>query len=170
MHSHTSQPRAGKHHPPHGLVHTEQTRRTHRHDRRQWRYCAGWSPDSHRRCRRQWHHRRSHALSDSSVSRLCSPSTKPPRSPAFTFSPISRSAPDAVEKRISFMSNIGDLIFFVARFHQLLLYAAFSQGLFCASSIRNRSSISENDSVRLNFSDTFPGRACSSSIRSHSSG
>lgn len=87
-----------------------------------------------------------------------------PPYPAFLKYPVSP------QKRISFMSNIGDLIFFVARFHQLLLYAAFSQGLFCASSIRNRSSISENDSVRLNFSDTFPGSACNSSILAQRSG
>ena len=90
--------------------------------------------------------------------------------PSFYIFPNIPQRPDAVEKRISFMSNIGDLIFFVARFRQLLLYAAFSQGLFCASSIRNRSSISENDSVRLNFSDTFPGSACNSSILAQRSG
>ena len=77
---------------------------------------------------------------------------------------------DAAEEGIFFVGNVSDLIFQIARFYQLLLYAAFSKRDFWASSMRKRASISENVSVRLNFSDTFPGMACSFSIRLHNSG
>ena len=52
-------------------------------------------------------------------------------------------------------------------FRLFLFYAAFWHR---ASSFRNAASMSEKRSVRLNFSDTFPGMACSSSIYAHSSG
>ena len=76
---------------------------------------------------------------------------------------------DAVQERIFLMGHVCDLIFLIADGSHLLFffYAAFWHR---ASSFRNAASMSEKRSVRLNFSDTFPGIACSSSIFAHSSG
>ena len=76
---------------------------------------------------------------------------------------------DAVQERIFLMGHVCDLIFLIADGSHLLFlfYAAFGHR---ASSFRNAASMSEKRAVRLNFSDTFPGMACSSSILAHSSG
>lgn len=76
---------------------------------------------------------------------------------------------DTVQERIFLMGHVCDLIFLIANGSHLLFlfYAAF---LHRASSFRNAASMSEKRSVRLNFSDTFPGIACNSSIFAHSSG
>ena len=77
---------------------------------------------------------------------------------------------DTVQEGVFFMGDLSDLVFMIRRDPSSLFYAACRNRSPCRSSRRNAASMSENRWVRLNFSDTFPGRAWSSSILAHSSG